>query len=1670
MYKRKIMQGLLKALKNLDHLIKSQRSDQVKEGVGYNVVPPPAADLYLSPKKDLSWTEGQNKDSSTIEDVASPNLPKPFVKFVKPKDSQPESKSKEQETPKKSQVKYAEQYRHSNKRPKGNQRNWNNLKSYQLGPEETTKSQNLPYKSSSHRSGGHKPHGAPMRPPLRSSGHKPHGGSMRPSQRSAGHRPHGPLMNPMRPTMNGARPYKSFFIHLPSYETRPFLKSSAIKNQYRAPWVPTVNRYVPSVNRKFSTGRRNFPTTNRKFPTASRKFTTGSTKNHIADMGKKGKAVQPSACWTWNPSQELSNKVTKNEATGILKKFIREIENLVDKKVKVIRCNNRTEFKNSVMNDFCAMKVKPHNKTPYELFRGRTPAVSFIRPFGCHVTILNTLDHFGKFDGKADEGYFVRYSINSKAFRVYNIRTRRVEENFHIEFLENKNIIAGAGPEWLFDINMLTKSINNVPVIAGTNFDDFTDGSPLFDYSLKISGDAGKKNDEVSDKENRASNELNYAFEKLNTKYPNNPKMHGLETIATYDDFEEVADFTNLESLIQVCPTPTTRTHKDHPLKKMDVKNVFLYERIEEEVYVCQPPGFEDPNNPDKVYVDDIIFGSTKKELCTEFERLMKDKFQMSSMGELTFFLGLQVKQKEDGIFISQDKYVTKVLRKFNFLDVKFSNTPVDRKKTLANDADGADVDVHLYRSMIVSLMYLIASRPDIMYAAFWYPKDSPFELVAYTDSDYAEANLDKKSTTGSSEYVAAASCCGQKAIERLKQGESINVQDLETNLYWEFGKFTSQDGESLESYYSRFYKMMNELVRNQCDVTNHQVNVQFLLQLQPEWQRFVTLVKQCQELKTVSYHKLYDILKQHQNEVNEIRAERLARKKIVNSPPPIYDQEPAMVAENDEISKDKEIDKLMALISLSFKKIYKPTNNNLRTSSNTSRVNQDNSPMISKGIGFDNQRIGNVARARETIDQELEAHYMYMTQIQDVTPDAADNSGPIFDSEPLQKVDQDDDDLANERDLLASLIEKLKYEIDDNKNHNKFLETSNKALVEKLQGQIEDFKNKNKSLESSNNHFKEANNELSKINQLMYKDLKKFQVELDKYNDVKYASKVEIDCAKANGDLVSYKMESEKSFNAYTQKINDLNQRILEMKKELFAHQETISIPSQQKEAQLKFYKTREDKEIDKVIVLGNKIKDLDNIVYKTGQSVQAMNMLNRNCKTSLPNLSSTRKLKERIPVVIPPTSVSRPQLKSNQIKNRVMLNNSQGKKQKVEDHHRNVKFSKNKTSVTACNDSLNAKTSNLIEIILFIVDSGCSKHMTGNLKLLTNFVEKFLGTVKFGNDQIAPILGYGDPSTCYIRDLKGNDILTDSRETDLYSITLQDMSSPNPICLMAKATSSQAWLWHHRPSHLNFDTINLISKNDIVIGLPELKFIKDHLCSSYEVGRAKRKSFQTKTTPSSKRWLQLLHMDLCSPMRVESINGKKYVLVIVNDYSRYTWTHFLRSKDETPEVLIDFLRFVQRGLHAQVRIVRTDKGTEFLNKTLHAYFTSKGINHQTSVARTPEQNGIVVAEVLIVGYEHVVMNYGSARKQDETPDVLIDFLRLVQRGLQAHVRVVRTDKGTKFLNQALHAYFVAERILHQTSVARTPKQNGVVERRNRSLVEAARTMLSAAKVPLFF
>ncbi|GJV36925.1 retrovirus-related pol polyprotein from transposon TNT 1-94, partial [Tanacetum coccineum] len=190
---------------------------------------------------------------------------------------------------------------------------------------------------------------------------------------------------------------------------------------------------------------------------------------------------------------------------------------------------------------------------------------------------------------------------------------------------------------------------------------------------------------------------------------------------------------------------------------------------------------------------------------------------------------------------------------------------------------------------------------------------------------------------------------------------------------------------------------------------------------------------------------------------------------------------------------------------------------------------------------------------------------------------------------------------------------------------------------------------------------------------------------------------------------------------------------------------------------------------------------------------------------------------------------------------------------------------------------------------------------------------------------------------STCFVKDLQGNDLLTGICGSDLYTISLQETTSSTPICLMAKASPTQAWLWHRRLFHLNFDYINLLLKEDVMIGLPKLKYVKDQLCSPCEVSKEKRRSFKTKAVPSSKGRLNLLHMDLCGPMRVASINGKKYIL------------------DETPEVLKEFLTMIQPNIQALVISVRTDKGTEFLNKTLHAFFKEEAARTMLSAFKLP-------------------------------------------------------------------------------------------------------------------
>ncbi|GJU51217.1 uncharacterized mitochondrial protein-like protein [Tanacetum coccineum] len=471
---------------------------------------------------------------------------------------------------------------------------------------------------------------------------------------------------------------------------------------------------------------------------------------------------------------------TKDETSGILKSFITRVENLIDQRVKVIRCDNRTEFKNKEMNQFCERK--------------------------------------GKFDGKSDEGFFVGYSINSKAFRVFNSGTRIVEENLHVQFSKNTPNIAGS-----------TKACDD----AGKARMETVSGKEGGDLSKEDESINQEKDDNINSTNNvnvTSTNEVNVIGGKTSIELLDDPNMLALENYSIFDstsddqDIGAEADMNNLDAFMHVSPIPTTRVHKDHPVEQiigdlnlapltrrmiknleehvyqMDVKSAFLYGKMKRKSMFVNHQDLKIQTSLTEykklkkhcmdyiklLELDDIIFGSTKKSLCTEFEKMMHKKFQMSSMGELTFFLGLQVKQKEDGIFISQDKYVTEILKKFGFTNVKTASTPMETQKLLLKDEDGEEVDVHLYRSMIGSLMYLTSSRPDIMFAVcacaryqvnpkvshlhavkrifrylkgqpklgLWYPKDSPFDLVAYTDSDYAGASLDRKSTTGGCQFL----------------------------------------------------------------------------------------------------------------------------------------------------------------------------------------------------------------------------------------------------------------------------------------------------------------------------------------------------------------------------------------------------------------------------------------------------------------------------------------------------------------------------------------------------------------------------------------------------------------------------------------------------------------------------------------------------------------------------------------------------------------------------------------------------------------------------------------------------------------------------------------------------------------------------------------------------
>ncbi|GJU81418.1 putative ribonuclease H-like domain-containing protein [Tanacetum coccineum] len=253
-----------------------------------------------------------------------------------------------------------------------------------------------------------------------------------------------------------------------------------------------------------------------------------------------------------------------------------------------------------------------------------------------------------------------------------------------------------------------------------------------------------------------------------------------------------------------------------------------------------------------------------------------------------------------------------------------------------------------------------------------------------------------------------------------------------------------------------------------------------------------------------------------------------------------------------------------------------------------------------------------------------------------------------------------------------------------------------------------------------------------------------------------------------------------------------------------------------------------------------------------------------------------------------------------------------------------------------------------------------------------LMNFVKKFIKTVRFGNDHFGAIIGYRDYvigdsviSKVYNVEGLGHNLFSVGQfcDSDLEVAFRKHsyMMKSSPICLLSKAFKNKSWLWHRRLNHFNFDTINDLARKDLVRGLPRLKFEKDHLCSACQLRKSKKHTHKPKTENTNLEVLNTLHMDLCGPMRVQTINGEKYILVVVDDYSQFTWVKFLISKDETPEVIIKFLKQIQIGLNKTIEYIRIDNGTEFVNKDLTKYYERVDIFHQKTILRTPQQNGVV-------------------------------------------------------------------------------------------------------------
>nr|GEW18286.1 retrovirus-related Pol polyprotein from transposon TNT 1-94 [Tanacetum cinerariifolium] len=738
--------------------------------------------------------------------------------------------------------------------------------------------------------------------------------------------------------------------------------------------------------------------------------------------------------------------------------------------------------------------------------------------------------------------------------------------------------------------------------------------------------------------------------------------------------------------------------------------------------------------------------------------------------------------------------------------------------------------------------------------------------------------------------YAAVDSCETAQEIwlhvQQMMKGSDIGIQEKKAKLFNEWERFTFTDGESIESYYHCFLKLMNDLKRNK----------HF-----PE--------------KIANYTQLYDFLKYKQKEVDDLKAERLARTQdplalmaTSNNPytfPVLHQDQPSFNQNymqrpmpNPEDICETDADGWRNQViqnAIQYPRIQNVGNQNglIVVPGNANQNPNGNGNLVAAHAeGNATGHNGNQIRCYNC--REL-GHFARNYTVRPRRRDAAYLQTQLL---VAQKEEARIQLQAEEFDLMAAATD-----LDEIKEVN-----ANCILMANLQQASTSGTQTDKApVNDSDGSVEVHNYENCYDNEIfnMFTQEKQYTELLEPIPEPHQVPQ-------NDNNVISEKLENE-NVELVFQILNYAkeNAHLKTTYKNLF---NSISVT-----------RTQTKTIIDS---LQNKLHDT---IYENAKlRAQLFDKVSDQKDTACGTSANTKFAKQSI-LGKPPRSNT----KNDRVPSASKSSYSKNKEDEVEAYHRKLLLSKNKKHMTSKCNNVKLATQNVKSKVVCAMCKQCLIFVNHDACLL-NYV----------NDMTSR---------------EGVDLLKGNRTTNLYTINLHEMASASPICLMARASSTKSWLWHQRLSHLNFDTINDLEKNDLFFGLPKFKYHKEHLCPSCEQGKSKRASYPTKPVPNSRQRLHLLHMDLCGPIRITSINGKRYVLVIVDEYSRYTWVHFLRSKDEASEVIKTFLKRITVLLQSHVIIIRINNGTEFKNQVLKEYLDSVGISHQVSSVRTPQQNGVV-------------------------------------------------------------------------------------------------------------